>query len=154
MPISRPHLRALLVSLESICEITTIPHLNGIILWENSEIVCGRKWWFSYITSFDIRRGPCWSDGRPCRPGRRVPRFLLLFSFCRLGKPTNKRPFLKSSLTHSITMVEEVQVELPLQLSQLSDVLENQSHAFASGSKDIQQAALNATQYIFDLGMY
>jgi U3 small nucleolar RNA-associated protein MPP10 len=42
--------------------------------------------------------------------------------------------------------------EMPVELGQLSQLIESAPETLATGSKDIQIAALNATKYIFDLG--
>ncbi|KAF9643844.1 Mpp10 protein [Thelephora ganbajun] len=44
------------------------------------------------------------------------------------------------------------EVVLPTVLSNLTNVIDSDSHNFASGSTDIQSAALNATKFLFDLG--
>lgn len=44
------------------------------------------------------------------------------------------------------------EVVLPTTLSNLVNVIDSDLHAFASGSSDIQSAALNATKFLFDLG--
>jgi hypothetical protein len=43
-------------------------------------------------------------------------------------------------------------LQLPDQLLNLSKVVEKYPEAFASGSSQIQSAALSATKFIFDLG--
>ena len=43
-------------------------------------------------------------------------------------------------------------VVFPTVLSNLTNVVDSDLHNFASGSKDIQSAALNATKFLFDLG--
>lgn len=44
------------------------------------------------------------------------------------------------------------EVVLPTVLSNLTNVVDSDLHNFASGSTDIQSAALNATKFLFDLG--
>jgi len=44
------------------------------------------------------------------------------------------------------------EVVLPTVLSNLTNVVDSDLHNFASGSIDIQSAALNATKFLFDLG--
>ena len=44
------------------------------------------------------------------------------------------------------------EVVLPTVLSNLTNVIDSDLHNFASGSTDIQSAALNATKFLFDLG--
>lgn len=43
-------------------------------------------------------------------------------------------------------------VQLPNELLDLSNLIENTPESFASGSKDVQAAALCATKFVFDLG--
>ncbi|KAI0322714.1 U3 small nucleolar ribonucleoprotein complex, subunit Mpp10 [Amylostereum chailletii] len=50
-------------------------------------------------------------------------------------------------------MTDLLDVQLPPQLSQLSSLLEDQPQSFAPGSRDIRQAALTATQFVFDLAL-
>lgn len=45
-------------------------------------------------------------------------------------------------------------IQIPGELSRLSSLISAQPESFASGSKDIRDAALTATKYIFDLGSH
>jgi len=45
-------------------------------------------------------------------------------------------------------------IQLPDELLNLSNVVEKCPEAFATGSKDIQAAALGATKFVFDLGAF
>jgi U3 small nucleolar RNA-associated protein MPP10 len=49
-------------------------------------------------------------------------------------------------------MVEDIQ--LPDEFLNLSNVVERRPETFAAGSKDIQAAALKATKFVFDLGVF
>jgi hypothetical protein len=49
-------------------------------------------------------------------------------------------------------MVDDIQ--LPDELLNLLNVVEKCPEAFATGSKDIQAAALGATKFVFDLGAF
>lgn len=45
-------------------------------------------------------------------------------------------------------------IQLPPELQNLSMVVENNPESFATGNDEIQVAALNATKYVYDLGMW
>lgn len=45
-------------------------------------------------------------------------------------------------------------VELPQELAALSNILESKPEALATGDNEIQLAALRATKYIYDLGIF
>lgn len=45
-------------------------------------------------------------------------------------------------------------IQLPNELLNLSNVVEKCPEAFATGSKNIQAAALGATKFVFDLGAF
>jgi len=44
------------------------------------------------------------------------------------------------------------EVVLPTVLANLTNVIDSDLHNFASGSTNLQSAALNATKFLFDLG--
>lgn len=44
------------------------------------------------------------------------------------------------------------EIQLPQPLGHLSTLVEEQLESFASGSKHVREAALNATQFVFNLG--
>jgi hypothetical protein len=44
--------------------------------------------------------------------------------------------------------------QLPSELVALANLINERTECLASGSQDIQTAALNATKFIFDLGAY
>ena len=46
---------------------------------------------------------------------------------------------------------EHAEAELPTELNRLVSLIDEKPEAFASGDKDIQDAALAAAKYIFDL---
>ena len=48
---------------------------------------------------------------------------------------------------------ERDEIVLPKELSSLSSAIEANPESFATGDKDIQDAALAAAKYIFDLSM-
>lgn len=53
-------------------------------------------------------------------------------------------------LDHGIESESEV-VMLPMELSKLSSLLDRKPESFSTGDKEIEEAALAAAKYIFDL---
>ena len=57
-----------------------------------------------------------------------------------------------AALHFSFMSEDSDQEVVPTVLSNLTNVIDSDLYNFASGSKDIQSAALNATKFLFDLG--
>lgn len=51
-------------------------------------------------------------------------------------------------------MADSVDVQLPPQLGQLSHIIDEKPESIASGSSEARGAALKATEYVFNLGLF
>ena len=70
----------------------------------------------------------------------------------RLPPNTQRPPPAMSSSSRPSSPAPEETIELPAELAQLSLSVDEKPESLATGSKDIQLAALKATKYVFDLG--
>ena len=70
------------------------------------------------------------------------------------GFPPSPKRQETLSIEGGIMAVEEDSVQLPPELDKLTNLVEERIENFAIGDKDLQDAALGAAKYIFDLSEF